>query len=130
MAGNALLIDTDVLIDYLKGVQPAVVLLDSGHFDFYYSSWTQKELLAKQGLRDSERQEIETLLDRLRIVPVDDEIAEKYWSLLKKYEPQGLRQADALIVATAWAINAPLMTRNQKHFRFIDEIQLAPIYGI
>lgn len=36
MAANALLVDTDVLIDYLKGVRPAVILLDSSGFDFYY----------------------------------------------------------------------------------------------
>lgn len=61
-------------------------------------------------------------------MPVDDAIAEKYWILLKKYEPQGLRQADAIIAATAWQVDAPLLTRNQKHFRFIAEIELAPVY--
>lgn len=101
MAANALLVDSDVLIDYLKGIRPAVILLDSSGFDFYYSSWTRKELLTKPGLRDSERHEIEALLRRLRILKVDDAIAEKYWILLKKYESRGLRQADALIAATA-----------------------------
>jgi predicted nucleic acid-binding protein len=128
VAANALLIDTDILIDYLKGVQPACVLLDSAHFDFYYSYWTRKELLAKAGLSDRERQEIENLLARFRLAPVDDGVAEKYWMLLKKYESQGLRQADAIIAATAWQRNLPLLTRNQKHFRFIAEIELAPVY--
>jgi predicted nucleic acid-binding protein len=128
VAANALLIDTDILIDYLKGVQPARALLDSAQFDFYYSSWTRKELLAKDGLRESERQEIETLLGRCRLVPVDDAIAEKYWELLRTYESQGLRQADAIIAATAWRKRLPLLTRNQKHFRFISEIDLAPVY--
>jgi predicted nucleic acid-binding protein len=114
VAGNALLIDTDIFIDYLKGVQPACALLDSGQFDFYYSSWTRKELLSKPGLRDSERHEIEVLLARCRIAPVDDGVADKYWILLKQYESQGLRQADAIIAATAWQKNLPLLTRNQK----------------
>lgn len=128
MAANALLIDTDILIDYLKGIQPARALLDSTHFDLYYSSWTRKELLAKSGLRDRERREIEDLLARFRMAPVDDGVAEKYWTLLKKYESRGLRQADAIIAATAWQRNLPLLTRNQKHFRFITEIELAPVY--
>ena len=70
------------------------------------------------------------LLGRLRIIPVDDAIAEKYWILLTKYESQGLRQADAIIAATAWQKNLPLLTRNQKHFRFISEIELSPVYGL
>lgn len=128
MAGNALFIDTDIFIDYLKGIQAARALLDSAQFSFYYSSWTRKELLAKPGLSDRERQEIEEVLARFRLVPVDDAVAEKYWTLLKKYESQGLRQADAIIAATAWQVNLPLLTRNQKHFRFIAEIELAPAY--
>ena len=62
------------------------------------------------------------------MVVVNDAIAEKYWQLLKKYEAQGLRQADAVIAATAWQRSLPLLTRNQKHFRFITEITLAPTY--
>ncbi|MGZ8845314.1 MAG: PIN domain-containing protein [Pyrinomonadaceae bacterium] len=130
MAASALLVDTDVLIDYLKGVRPAVLLLDSSEFDFYYSSWTRKELLTKPGLRESERQEIEALLRRLRILKVDDAIAEKYWILLKRYESRGLRQADALIAATAWQKAFPLLTRDQRHFGFIVEIELAPAYSV
>ena len=130
MAANALLIDTDVFIDYLKGIQPAQALIDSDEFDLYYSSWTRKELLAKRELTESERQEIEELLPRFRMLPVDDAIAEKYWTLLKKYESQGLRQADAIIAATAWQRSLPLLTRNQRHFRFISEIELAPVYAL
>lgn len=130
MAGNALLIDTDIFIDFLKNVQPARALLDSSQFTLYYSAWTRKELLAKHGLSDRERREVEELLDRFRLVPVNDSVAEKFWELLKKYEPQGLRQADAIIAATAWQLNLPLLTRNQKHFRFIAEVELAPSYRL
>jgi predicted nucleic acid-binding protein len=130
VARNALLIDTDVFIDYLKSIQPACALLDSPQFDFYYSAWTRKELLAKPGLRESERREIEVLLGRFRMISVNNAIAEKYWMLLKKYEAQGLRQADAIVAATAWQKSLSLLTRNQKHFRFINEIELAPVYGL
>lgn len=64
------------------------------------------------------------------MISVDDAIAEKYWKFIKKYESQGLRQADAIVAATAWQKNLPLLTRNQKHFRFISEIELAPVYGV
>jgi predicted nucleic acid-binding protein len=130
VAATALLIDTDIFIDYLKSIQPACALLDSPQFDLYYSSWTRKELLAKPGLKDSERQEIEVLLAGFRMISVDDNIAEKYWMLLRRYESRGLRQADAIVAATAWQKRLPLLTRNQKHFRFISEIELAPVYGL
>ena len=130
MATSALLLDTDILIDYLKGISPARALIDSGHFDHYYSTWTKKELLGKPGISETERREVEELLGRFRVLPVDDAIAEKYWILLKKYEGRGLRQADAIIAATAWHKSLPLLTRNQKHFRFIGEIELAPIYEL
>jgi len=128
VARDGLLVDTDVFIDYLKGVGSAHALLDSAQFTFYYSSWTRKELLAKPGLSGRERQQVEELLARYRMVPVDDGVADKYWFLLKKYESQGLRQADAIIAATAWQLDLPLITRNQKHFRMITEIELAPVY--
>jgi predicted nucleic acid-binding protein len=73
VARDGLLVDTDILIDYLKGVGPARALLDSAQFTFYYSSWTKKELLAKPGLSDRERRQVEELLARYRLVPVDDE---------------------------------------------------------
>ena len=130
MAESALLVDTDVLIDYLKGIRAARAVLDSGRLEIYYSSWTRKELLSKGGLAESERQEIEELLVRFRIVLVGDAIAEKYWLLLDKYKSRGLRQADAIIAATAWQKQLPLLTRNQKHFKFIEEIKVAPIYTL
>ena len=35
-----------------------------------------------------------------------------------------------MIAATAWSKNLPLLTRNIKHFKQIDEIKLSPIYKI
>ncbi len=128
MARDGLLVDTDIFIDYLKGIGPACALLDSQQFTFYYSSWTKKELLAKPGLRDRERRQVDELLARCRLVPVDDAVAKRYWILLKKYESHALRQADAIIAATAWQLGLSLLTRNQKHFRMISEIELAPVY--
>lgn len=58
----------------------------------------------------------------------DGLLLDTYWILLKKYESQALRQADAIIAATAWQLDLSLLTRNQKHFRMITEIELAPVY--
>lgn len=47
-----------------------------------------------------------------------------YW-LLKNYSmPHGLREFDSLIAATALAYDLTLVTRNEKHYRFIPDLRL------
>ena len=45
MARIKLLIDTDIFIDYLKGMSPAKVVFRSKDIDIYCSVLTKKELL-------------------------------------------------------------------------------------
>src|SRR2546429_9847752 len=96
----------------------------------YYSYWNRNKLVSKPGLKEFYRQRIEVLLRRLGVLTVTDAIAERYWLLWSKYESFGLRQADAILAGTAWQRKIPLLTRNQKHFRFIAEIELAPVYQL
>ncbi len=53
MAKIKLLIDTDVLIDSLKGVREARDLFRTKDIDLYCSILSKKELLPKGGLRGS-----------------------------------------------------------------------------
>jgi predicted nucleic acid-binding protein len=55
MAKIKLLVDTDIIIDVLRGVKPARALLRSQELDIYCSVLTKKELLSKEGLKGSER---------------------------------------------------------------------------
>lgn len=121
---TSLLVDTDILIDYLNGVERMRAILDSLHHRVYYSTVTKKELLTKPGLSSTERHRIRMLLLTHRLIPVDEAIAERFSSLLTKYADHGLRKADALVAATAWSRTLPLLTRNARHYRFISEITL------
>ena len=121
---NSLLVDTDIFIDYLKGIEWAKAILDSPRHRIYYAMVTKKELLAKRGLSSTERRRIRMLLLKHRLIPVDEPIAERFFSLLTKYADQGLRKADALVAATEWSRSMPLFTRNVRHYRFISEITL------
>jgi len=123
-----LLIDTDIFIDYLKGISAAKVLFISTDIDIYCSVLTKKELLNKPGLKDSERKRIISIFRRLKTLSLDSDISLKYSDLLAKYHDNGLRPPDAIIAATAWSKKLPLLTRNWRHFRYIEEIKLAPIY--
>lgn len=122
--GKNLLLDTDILIDWLHGRRWARDLLLATDLAFYYSTVTSKELLSKRGLSDSERRTIASLLKRLRWVPLTADIAEKTSVLLHRYARKGLKKNDALIAATAWSKDIALLTRNRKHFAFVREIEL------
>lgn len=121
---TSLLVDTDIFIDYLNGVEQMRAILDSLHHRVYYATATRKELLTKPGLSLAERHRIRMLLLTHRQIPIDEMIAEGFSSLLAKYIDHGLRNADALVAATAWSRTLPLLTRNTKHYRFISEIRL------
>jgi predicted nucleic acid-binding protein len=99
-------------------------ILDSPLHRVYFAAITRKELLAKPRLSSTERRRVELLLLKHRLIPVDENIAENFSSLLQKYSRQGLRNSDALVAATAWSRNLPLFTRNIRHYRFISEITL------
>ncbi len=130
MAKIKLLIDTDIFIDALKEIKPAKELFRSKELILYCSIFTRKELLSKKGLKDSERQKIIDMLSRIRVLRIDEDIHEKYFSLIKKYGENPELIIDNIIAATAWAKNLPLLTRNRKHFEHIKEITLSPAYDI
>ncbi len=80
-----------------------------------------------RGLKSSERQKIRRLLKTLRVIHVDSTIATAAAELMQKYKHQSLQVDDALIAATAWVKRLPLLTRNRKHYDFIEEIQLSDL---
>lgn len=120
MATVRILVDTDVLIDYLNHGRHAR-LLEDPRSRIYYSVVTRKELLAKEGLREAERRAILEVLARFRLVPITPAIAARY-SLVRLQVP-GLEREDALIAATALEKRLPLMTRNWRHFRRVAGIR-------
>ena len=129
MARIKLLIDTDIFIDYLKGISAAKALFRSTEVDIYCSVLTKKELLNKPGLKDSERKKIINIFKRLKTITIDSDISLKYSDLLAKYHDNGLKPPDAIIAATAWSKKLPLLTRNRRHFSYIEEIRISPIYN-
>lgn len=128
MAKIKVLVDTDIIIDYLRGVKSARDLFRSEAFDIYCSILSKKELLSTQGLRGSERKRIAELLLRIKVLRIDSDIHSKYIQLLSLYGERQTSMVDYVIAGTAWAKNLPLMTRNKKHFVHVKEIELSPVY--
>lgn len=111
-AASSVLIDTDVLIDYLRGQADAVVYLESVAERLVISAITVAELYA--GVREgAERQALDMFLSAFEIVAVDQAIPQRgglYRRDLGKSHGVGL--ADALIAATAEELRATLVTLN------------------
>jgi len=130
MARIRILIDTDIIIDSLKGVRAAKELFRTRGVDLYCSILTKKELLSKGGLKGSERKRIINLLARVKVLRIDNDINNKFVSLIETYGENPDQIADYIIAATAWSKKLPLLTRNRKHFEHIKEIRLSPGYEI
>jgi len=117
-----LLVDTDVLIDYLRERQEAVDYLESRREPLVTSAIVAAELFA--GVRDgAERDALESLLEAFEVVPIDAQIAERGGLWRRDYAPtHGVGLADALIAATADRANAALVTLNDKHFPMLRDV--------
>jgi predicted nucleic acid-binding protein len=127
MAKIKILIDTDIFIDYFNhGFLEEI--FENREFRIYYSVVTKKELLAKQGLKDSEKRAILYTLKKHTIINITPDIAVRYSDLVNEY-PE-IAKEDALIAATALQKKLPLLTRNWKHYRKIKELVLFGSKGI
>jgi predicted nucleic acid-binding protein len=117
-----LLIDTDVLIDYLRGQADSVSYLEGLTDPLLMSVVTLAELYA--GVREGdERTKLEAFVKAFELVPVDPEIAQK-GGLFRRdnFKKFNVGLADALIAATAESQQATLVTLNRKHFPMLGEV--------
>ncbi len=120
-----MLIDSDVLIWFLRGHPKATVrlaMLDQ----WQISIITYMEVA--QGCQ-SKAQLVQTkhglALRKTQIVPVSANIGQLAADLLDAWaQSHGLRLADALIAATAIEHNQTLLTANKKHFAMISSLSI------
>ena len=112
------LVDTSVLIDYLRGDVRAAAVLERGRevAPLHASEITRLEVLA--GMRPEEESATRSLLSTLVWHPVDTEVAEEAGALGRRWLPShhGGDGADLAIAATAIHVDAELLTRNVRHF--------------
>jgi predicted nucleic acid-binding protein len=117
-----LLIDTDVLIDYLRGYPDAVSYVEAQQERLLISVVTVAELYA--GVREGEeRSRLERFLRAFEIIPPDQRLAVqggRYRRDSSKSYNVGL--ADALIAATATQWQVTLVTLNRKHFPMLQDV--------
>ncbi len=115
------LLDTDVLIDFLRGQLKAVAFFDNID-NALISAISVAELYV--GARTShEETELAAFLHFFQISPVNEVIAKTAGQYRRKYGPShGSGLADCIIAATTYTCHATLVTRNKKHFPMLKNV--------
>jgi predicted nucleic acid-binding protein len=121
-----ILVDTDVLIANLRGIESAQEWLKrtrarTGRLSV--SVVTNAEIVG--GLRSPERREVTRLLNSVRPLPVTDVIAHRAGALCRRYRRShaAIGMVDYLIAATALVHGLELATLNIKHFPMFADLE-------
>lgn len=120
----AVLLDSDILIDYLRGRPEAIAYLEGLTVPLRISAMTIAELYA--GVREGrERPILAKFLEAFDSIPVDEEIAQRGGLFRRDFGPShntGL--ADAVIAATAEREGIPLVTLNARHYPMLKAVEV------
>ena len=120
-----IIIDTDVLIDFLRGNKKAIDFIDNFSSHIMLSPIVIAELYA--GVKDENELEIlDNFISLFHIVPITSAIA-KAGGLYKRDfgKSHGAGLADAILAATADIEKADLKTLNVKHYPMIKGLKPA-----
>lgn len=112
------LVDTDILIAHLRGLEPAGLWLRAARRagPLSISVITVAELTG--GMRSAERSAVWGLLSAFQVEPITETVARRAGEFMRTYRSsyQGIGLPDYLIAATAELHGATLATLNTKHF--------------
>ena len=121
------LADTDVLIDFLAGREPAAerVARELASGNLWTTVITRFEMLS--GARSArETKIIGELLDSMKIVPLDVSAADRAANIRRALERKGvgIGMADSLIAGIVLYVGGTLLTRNLRHFQRVEGLDL------
>ncbi len=109
---GSILLDTDVLVDFLRGRSKAVAFVNAHSARIILSSIVVAELYA--GVKgDAEQAALDDFVSLFRVASVNAEIAKAGGLYKRNYgKSHGVGLADAILAATAEIENAELKTLN------------------
>ncbi len=119
------LIDTDVLVWYMRGNEQAYDIVENSK-GFFISVVTYMELV--QGMRN--KKELTSLRKAFygwntKILYISEDISAKAMFFVEQnFLSHSVELADALIAATAMAHGLPILTGNEKHYRAMGDIMI------
>lgn len=114
------LVDTDILIHFLRGRREAKDFLSSllDRSKILCSSITVAEIFA--GIRPGEEEKTRALMDNLAVLDVTREIAEQAGKYRRTIRSHALELDDCLIAATAFVHRSVLAPGNGRHYPMRD----------
>jgi len=118
-----IVLDTDVLVDYLRGHGKAIVYVSAHAGRIILSSIVVAELYA--GVRgEEELNTLDSFLATFPVIPVSAEMARRggLWKH-EYYASHGVGLADAIVAATAESQGAELKTLNTKHYPMLSGLR-------
>jgi predicted nucleic acid-binding protein len=126
MALEKLLIDTDVIIDYLRGNSNAIAYLSHTQAKFmcYISTITIAELYS--GVREGkETHLLDDFIKEFSVATFNEIVAQKAGLFRRDYgKSHGAGLADCIIAAIAEELGCTLITLNKKHFPMLKKIKI------
>jgi hypothetical protein len=120
-----LIFDTDVLIWELRGNQRAKNII---HYNIPFSISVVTYIELIQGMRD--KKEMNSFIKQLSkwnvdIIQISNDISTRAMIYVEQYYlSNSMEMADALIAATSINNSDVLLTANEKHYKYIPNIQL------
>jgi predicted nucleic acid-binding protein len=122
-ANGLLVIDTDVLIDYLRDQPLAVAFLEGCDQPLAASVVSIAELYVGVVREGVERQRLDAFVSAFEVLPLEKEAAMQAGLLRRQYgRSHGTGLADALIAASVQAAGATLATLNRRHFPMLANV--------
>ena len=124
------LIDTDVLIDYTRGVADAAAFLSARRMagELRTSIVSAMELV-RGCLNGVELRMVQRLLAAMVIVPINEAVSQRAYNLVGTYAlSHALDIPDALIAATALEHELTVFTVNIRDFRMIPALDVIRPY--
>ena len=117
-----LLVDTDVIVDFLRGNDLAVGFVEANADRIALPSIVMAELYA--GAREEELTDLDDLPRVFPVKPITAQIASLGGLLKARYgKSHGLGLADALVAGTALHYGLTLQTLNVKHFPMFPNLE-------
>jgi len=119
-----IVLDTNILIEVLKGNQSIVQKLEKGNFSYFISSVTVMELYYG-AFNKSELFSLKKFIKLFKVIEVNENISSISTELIFEYaKSHNLTIPDSLIASTAISENIKLYTLNLKDFKYIDGLTL------
>jgi predicted nucleic acid-binding protein len=122
--------DSDVLIDALRGRDPAMARVASGLRAGILATTAVSVFELRAGARPGrERDTVDLLLGGLTILPFDEAAAVAAADVRRELEDggQAIGMADYLIAGICIARSAVLVTRNRRHFERVSGLVLGEL---